>query len=194
MIEKVRSVATGAAMLVLTALLLSVPAGCTAETDTKASRASTTVLTSTGVTAPTVSSASTTPTTLGPGQMTFDTLTMRFETLVEREDLIGTLPYSEMAADELAWLSDEVAQIAITDARGYRFANGDLVVLFFVEPVMGADQDAAWHGLDAVAQERYAEGDRRVWTMADGDFGFVVVSRDYWSDLGRMAQWARAAP
>ena len=37
-------------------------------------------------------------TTLPPGVMTFASFTMRFEQLVEREDLEGTLPYSVMAA------------------------------------------------------------------------------------------------
>ena len=64
--------------------------------------------------------------------MTFDSLTMRFEQLVEREDLEGTLPYSVMAAGETAWLIDAAVPVPVDDRRGYRLANGDLVILVLV--------------------------------------------------------------
>jgi len=82
----------------------------------------------------TVSSVSSTSTTLAPGAMTFDTCTDRFETLIRRESLPGTLPYSLMAAEDVAWLCGAATQLTVTEAQGYRFANGDVVLLFFCDP------------------------------------------------------------
>jgi hypothetical protein len=159
-------------------------AGCTADTPT------------TSQTTPTsTTSTSTTSTTLPPGVMTFDTLLYRFERLVDHEDLAGTLPYSVMASEDVAWLSEAAAPVTVTEAQGYEFANGDVVILFFVEPVaegQGA-YGAASEALATAATDRYGMSDKGVWALVEGDFGYVVISRGHRSEFGRLAQWARIA-
>ena len=140
------------------------------------------------------SPTSATSTTLAPGVMTFDTMIDRFERLISREDLPGTLPYSPMATEELAWLSDAAQPFVVTGARGYRLANGDLVMLFFVDPRPWRATDEASRNLVAAAGNRYPRGNEAVWAHLDGDFGFVVVSLENRRELGRLAQWARQAP
>ncbi len=145
---------------------------------------------------PRASSEPPTPsTTLPPGVMTFASFTMRFEQLVEREDLEGTLPYSVMAGGETAWLIDAAVPVPVDERRGYRFANGDLVFLFFIGPVSGSS--ATCEDLAAVlattAVDRYAQDGRDVGVHVGGSFGYVTVSRDYGDELDRMALWARVA-
>jgi len=142
-----------------------------------------------------VTSVSATSTTLPPGIMTFGTLISRFEKLVDHEDLLGTLPYSVMPAEEVAWVAEAVAPLAVTDVQGYEFANDDVVVLFFVEARFGGSgiYEKATRALDSAARDKYVAGDEGPWTHIDGDFGYVVVSAGYRSELGRLAQWARTA-
>ncbi len=144
-------------------------------------------------TSDTVTTASSTSTTLAPGQMTFDTLTQRFERLVGMEDLPGTLPYTLMTAEEIAWIWEATASAEIEHARGYRFTNGDLVILFFLDPKSVDSGDKLGQTLAARAEEEYLKSMEGVWAFADGDFGYVVVSDEYRADLGRLAHWARAA-
>ncbi|MBN1321024.1 MAG: hypothetical protein JXA87_09300 [Thermoleophilia bacterium] len=168
---------TPAATLVSTSTLPTQISGTTEQTSTTAS-----------------ASASTT-TTLAPGQITFDTVTDRFERLVDHEDLAGTLPYSVLPKDELAWLFDAAMPFAVTDARGYRFANGDLVVLFFLAPPPGG-LDGAIAATKEFAQlvyARFGDRDNGVWPHSGDQYGCVVVSKRYREDLGRLAQWAVSA-
>jgi len=143
----------------------------------------------------TVSSVPSTTTTLAPGQITFDTVTDRFERLVDREDLAGTLPYSALPEDAVAWLFDAARPFTVTDARGYRFANGDLAVLFFLAPPPGGP-DGALAAAGQFAHLMYARfGDRDAGVRPhSGDrYGYVVVSKVHREDLGRLAQWAVSA-
>ena len=143
----------------------------------------------------TVSSVPSTTTTLAPGQMTFDTVTDRFERLVDHEDLAGTVPYSVLPKDELTWLFDAAMPFAVTDARGYRFANGDLAVLFFLAPPPGG-LDGAIAAAKEFAQlvyARFGDGDNGVWPHSGDRYGCVVVSKQYREDLGRLTQWAVSA-
>lgn len=141
----------------------------------------------------TVSSVSSTSTTLAPGAMTFDTCTDRFETLIRRESLPGTLPYSVMADEEVAWLSEAAPQVTITQARGYRLANGGLVLLFFCEPPAEDPSSAPAQALTAAAKDRYTRNDEETWAFIGEVFGYVIVSKEYRSQLGTFAQWARSA-
>jgi hypothetical protein len=135
--------------------------------------------------------SATTVTTLAPGVMSFDTLQDRFRILLEREKLEGTLPYESMPSDDVAWLLDSSSPVGATETQGYRLANGDLVILFFVEPA--TDQVASASALDRAAQQRYSQEGRTVNTSVDGDFGFIVVSGSQWRELRRLALWAREA-
>ncbi|MBN1321473.1 MAG: hypothetical protein JXA87_11625 [Thermoleophilia bacterium] len=135
-------------------------------------------------------SASSTTTTLAPGFITFDTCIDRFETLVQRENLPGALPYSVMAAEELAWLVDFAPQVTITQAQGYRFANGDVVLLFFCDLPVENPSPAPQQALSAAAKSRYAANDQDIWAFIADKFGYVIVSGEYRSQLGTFAQWA----
>jgi len=146
----------------------------------------------------TSTTASVTPSTtsaLAPGQMTFDTVTDRFERLVDREDLAGSLPYSVLPEDAVAWLFDAAMPFTVTDARGYRFANGDLVVLFFLAPPPGGlDGALAAAGQFAhLMYARFGDRDAGVWPHSGDRYGYVVVSKVHREDLGRLAQWAVSA-
>jgi hypothetical protein len=142
-----------------------------------------------------VTSASATSTTLPPGVMTFDTLISRFEKLVDHEDLPGTLPYAVMPAEEVAWVAEAVAPLAVTDVQGYGFSNDDVVILFFVELASGGPDpyEGARRNLAAAAGARYGADDEHTWVQIDGGFGYMVVSQVHRGDLGRLAQWARSA-
>jgi hypothetical protein len=142
-----------------------------------------------------VTSAAATSTTLAPGVMTFGTLISRFEKLVDHEDLPGTLPCAVMPAEEVAWLSETIAPVTVTDVKGYGFANDDVVILFFVEASSGGNgvYDEATRALNSAARDKYGAGAEDTWTLIDGDFGYVVVSAGYRSELGRLARWARTA-
>jgi hypothetical protein len=140
----------------------------------------------------TVSSGSS-ATTLAPGAMTFDTCIDRFETLIQRESLPGTLPYSIMGTEELAWLCEAAPQVGFTQAQGYRFASGDVVLLFFCDPPVGNASPSLQQALTTAAMDRYARSDEEIWAFVDASFGYVVASREYRSQLGTLANWARSA-
>ncbi len=133
--------------------------------------------------------------TLAPGQITFGTVVDRFERLVGHEDLAGTLPYSVLPREELTWLFDAAMPFAVTDARGYRFANGDLVVLFFLAPPPGG-LDGALAAAGQFAElmcARFGDRDAGVWPHSGDRYGYVVVSKEHREDLGRLAHWAVSA-
>jgi hypothetical protein len=132
-------------------------------------------------------------TTLSPGFMTLDTLVPIFEKLVERQNLPGTLPFSALPSTETAWLSDGTIPLAVTQAGGYRLANGDKVLLFFFHVPLGSPQaeQAASKALNITAQQRYASRGEKVLVDIMGDFGYVVVSGQYCGDLAGLAQMSR---
>lgn len=176
---------------VVAVLALGGPAACAGIATTtlvSASTASTQIST-------TASASPSTTTTLAPGQITFDMVTDRFERLVNHEDLAGTLPYSVLPKDELAWLFDAAMPFVVTDAQGYGFANGDLVVLFFLAPPPGGLDGAvaAARQFAELVYARFGDCDNGVWPNAGDQYGCVVVSKRYREDLGRLAQWAVCA-
>jgi hypothetical protein len=122
--------------------------------------------------------------------MTFDTLTQRFEELVTLRDLAGMLPYSVMSAEDLTWLSEAAPTLTITDQKGYEFANGDLAVLFFCEPVPVDYGDEAERSLSSLAGAVYSRSDDEVWAFLTGSSGYLIVSENYRSKLGTLAQMA----
>ncbi len=136
-----------------------------------------------------------TSTTLGPGVSSFEGKTSRFEDRVQGKRLPETLPYEVMAGEELDWLPEAVEPITMTAAKGYRFANGDVVLLWDnIEPGSSQQTEAATprllKSLEAGAMERYGASDDQVWAFWYGGFGYVVASRDYMRALGSLAQMA----
>lgn len=76
-----------------------------------------------------------TTTEISPGLAPdFATFTERFETLLERSDIVGVMPYSVMPSGELAWVAEAAGPLEVTDVKGYRLAGGDTVILFFTTP------------------------------------------------------------
>ena len=132
-----------------------------------------------------------------PGYISFDGLTRVFEGLIEQKDLPGTLPYSVLPAGELTWLYQNALPITIrsNQVKGYRFANGDVAILFFIDPAGGkhGDYRAAERALAAIARNTYRKDDGTVAACIpfDNDFAYLVVSKDYASQLGRLAEMAR---
>jgi hypothetical protein len=123
--------------------------------------------------------------------MSFKTLLERFHILLERERLEGTLPYESVSPGDVAWLLESDSPVCPIEVQGYRLANGDLVVLFFVDPA--PDQEASAAALQEAARQRYSQQGVTVTTVVDGDFGFVVASRGHSRELRRLALWARDA-
>ena len=128
--------------------------------------------------------------TLAPGVMSFDTFTLRFEIQL----LLGPWTGPVMSQEELSWLPK--SDVGITEAKGYKFADGELAILFFVDHASGsaADTDSALRILNGAAAHEYAGDGRDVWCIINGDFGFVVASKDglRLRDMGAAAQTARA--
>lgn len=135
--------------------------------------------------------SSTTFTTLAPGVMSFETLLDRFQTVLEREGPNELLPYEIVPSTDVAWLLESGSRANAVEVQGYSFVNGDLAILFFVEPT--TSQEATQAALDEVAQQKYSQEGRTVNTYVNGDFGFIVASHDYWRELRRLTQWAREA-
>ena len=111
--------------------------------------------------------------------------------MIQREDLPGTLPYSVMPVWEAAWLAEAAPQVTFTEMRGYRFANGDLVLMFSCDPPVEHSSFAPRQALAATAKDRYTRAEEEVWLFIDGGFGYLAISKQYRSELGTFAQWAR---
>jgi hypothetical protein len=136
-----------------------------------------------------------TSTTLGPGVISFEGKASRFEDRVQGKRLPGTLPYEVMAGEELDWLPQAAAPLTMTVAKGYRFANGDVVLLWdIIEAGTVQETEAATprllKSLEAGAMEQYGVSADQVWVFWYGGFGYVVASRDYRQALGSLAQMA----
>jgi len=136
------------------------------------------------------------PTSCGTstGHMTFATYIYRFETLVELKDLPGALPYSVLSAGDVAWRSQGELLKGVADCKGYRFANGDVVVLFDTAVPAGDGKllEAQEQALFELARARYP--DEAVW--GDPALGYVVAAHDedYMRHLMSLAQQARTGP
>jgi hypothetical protein len=134
-----------------------------------------------------------TSTTLPPGYLCFNGKTARFEDRLRGKKLAGTLPYEVLPQAEFDWLSDVVAPASMTAAKGYRLANGDLVFLWNTLWLGASWSDAeptVLKALEAAAMEKYSMSADQVWAFWYGEFGYVVVSKDYVRQLGHLAQMA----
>ena len=134
-----------------------------------------------------------TSTTLPPGYLCFNGKTARFEDRLRGTKLAGTLPYEVLLQAKFDWLSDVVAPASMTAAKGYRLANGDLVFLWNTLWLGASWSDAeptVLKALEAAAMERYGVSADQVWAFWYGEFGYVVVSKDYVRELGHLAQMA----
>jgi hypothetical protein len=135
----------------------------------------------------------TTSTTLPPGYLCFNGKTARFEDRLRGKKLAGTLPYEVLPQTEFDWLSDVVAPASMTAAKGYRLANGDLVFLWNTLSLGASWSDAesaVLKSLKTAAMEKYGVSVDHIWAFWYGQFGYVVVSKDYVRELGHLAQMA----
>jgi hypothetical protein len=126
-------------------------------------------------------------TTILPTAFTaFTRLCRRFLTLAGQEELAGTLPLSAMGFDELEWLRQGAVPITVTDVQGYRLANGDLVILFFFDPVSSGEARGLPATLLQRVKTRYGENGKG--TILDPSFGYIIVSKDYSNQLSLLVQ------
>ncbi len=137
-----------------------------------------------------------TSTTLPPGMSSFEGKAWRFEDRVQGKRLPDTLPYEVMAGAELDWLPEAAQPLTMTAAKGYRFANGDVVLLWDIIESRSvkrteAATPALLDNLKAGAVERYDVSEEQVWVFWYGGFGFLVASQDYTGALGYLAQMAQ---
>jgi hypothetical protein len=139
-----------------------------------------------------------TSTTLGPGQMTFGSVNVMFEMLLEWKDLPGTLPYRALGADELAWLAEAQPEIKVREAKGYELANGEVAILFYYEPTLRTDEDveAAEERLTALVKRQYPDSsDIAHATLPYIDnYGYVLISDDPDGELSSLLHRARTGP
>jgi hypothetical protein len=186
------------ALIALAAALAGVSgsiAGCSSDTTTTPAESTTS---SRGAAAATTHASTTavepsTTSTLPPGVITFDTFTRRFETLVTRQNLAGTLPLTVMPTEEVSWLSELASRFTVTEARGYRLAEGDVVILFFSTPELASDETFAIadQAITEALREKYPQSAKAIVMF---EFGYIVISEHYWSELNRLAQMARNGP
>ena len=148
-----------------------------------------------GTTVSSPTSGASTTKAIAPEAVTFDTFTQRFEALVTERALGGTLPFAQIANDQLTWLSTAAHPLTVTDLKGYRLANGDMVVLFYTTPnfFTGTDRvrtvtfPAADKSITAALRQKYPGSN----LVVDPDFGYVVVSQQYGDELRSLADAAR---
>ncbi len=99
-----------------------------------------------------------------------------------------------MAGEELDWLPLAAEPVTMTAAKGYRFANGDVVLLWDNIESGTSQTEAATpqllKSLEAGAMERYGASADEVWVFWYGGFGYVVASGNYMRALGSLAQMA----
>jgi len=136
-----------------------------------------------------------TSTTLPPGWSSFEGKAWRFEDRVQGKHLPDTLPYEVMAGEELDRLPPAAEPLTMTAAKGYRFANGDVVLPWDIVESRSVERTEAaapqlLKSLKAGAVERYGVSEDQVWVSWYGGFGYVVASPLYKDDLGFLAQMA----
>jgi len=194
-IVQARFLSFGCALVTMLVLLASVLSGCVPDTAATLSSTPTPAVASSTTSEPSTTwQQPATSTTLPPGVMTFDTLTRRFEMLVEHQGLAGTLPYSVLTTKELSWLSQAAPLVTVSEAKGYRFADGGLVIVLFCEPVAEDSQGEAQKTLVGLAEARYSRSAEEMWARVADGCGYLVVSEHYADKLGRLAQMAREGP
>jgi hypothetical protein len=142
-------------------------------------------------------------TTAGPTTtvgMPWQEVVGRFTKSVTEANLPGTLPYSVLPEDQVAWLLGEESPIHPASITGFRFANGDLVILFDASMVVESDStyevrhamSDAEKALQKMADAKYAGPNKAVQaTVRDLTFGFVLVASRYFDQLWGLANAAR---
>jgi hypothetical protein len=133
---------------------------------------------------------STTSELQGTGDMSFDTLVDNFETLVQAGDIPGALPYSLLSTDNLDWLVEASLPATISEMKGYRCANGDVVVVFSTTALIGTGEllEAQEAALFEVARKKYP--DRQVWAHSTVSYVVAAGDQDRMHRLRGVAQWA----
>jgi hypothetical protein len=187
--------------LIVFLVVLAVP-GCTGgittttslSLTTTASSAPTSTTLATQSTSGESSSTGPSPSTTAIAGQTWQEVVSRFTKGVVEANLPGTLPYSMLPGDEVAWLLGKDAPIHATSATGFRLANGDLVILFGGSMLVAPESpDAdiekalsdAQTALQGMAEAKYVVVGKNVEvTVFDLTFGFVLVaegdSKELW--------------
>jgi hypothetical protein len=118
-----------------------------------------------------------TTTSSPPGTSPFVALCRRFNDVMGLEKFACTLPLSVMSLGELEWLRNSDLPVKVTDAEGYRLANGDLIVLFFIERVPLDSTYALPDFLEPLAKKQCGKG--AILRIFDETFGYIIVSDLY---------------
>jgi hypothetical protein len=179
------------ATLMVSLVAIAMP-GCAGKVTTTTSLAPTTATSLTPTTtslATTSTSGQFSSTAAGPtttAGMPWQEVISRFTKSVTEANLPGTLPYSMLPEDEVAWLLGNDAPVHPTNVAGFKFANGDLVVLFYASMLLGRLSDEAdiekamsdaEKALQKVAEAEYAVPGKSVQaSVRELTFGFVVVA------------------
>jgi hypothetical protein len=106
------------------------------------------------------------------------TVEMLFEEWLQtrdaRKDIPDALPFTKMVAEDLTWLTERAC---VTAAAGYRLANGDMAIPFYVRPFPSYDamQDAK-DAIDKAAKAEYPKDSTRVAVWIEGDYGYLIVT------------------
>lgn len=138
-----------------------------------------------------------TSTTRGPGQISFEGKTWRFELLVDKAGMTDALPYRVMEQSEVAWISGaaQTAGVQMTHAKGYEFDGDDLIILFQTDIAPGwggpgGDVERALRAaLTAGAAEEFRADPEQVAMFWFGAFGYVTVADEFSDQLWRLGQW-----
>jgi hypothetical protein len=152
----------------------------------------------------TSTSSQSSSTTAGPtttAGMPWQEVVRRFTKSVTEANLPGTLPYSMLPEDQAAWLLSKESPVHPTSITGFRFANGDLVILFDASMVVRPDSpnearramSDAEKALQKMAEAKYAVPDKGVQaSVRELTFGFVLVAGRYFDELWGLANAAHA--
>ena len=141
------------------------------------------------------------PTTTTTEGMPWQEVVRRFTKSVTEANLPGTLPYSVLPEDQVAWLLSKESPVHPSSITGFRFANGDLVILFDANMVVESDStyevrhamSDAEKALQKMADAKYAGPNKAVQaTVRDLTFGFVLVASRYFDQLWGLANAAHA--
>jgi hypothetical protein len=171
--------------------------GCAGKVTTTTSLAPTTTSLATTSTSGQSSSTAAGPTTTAG--MPWQEVVSRFTKGVTEANLPGTLPYSMLPEDEVAWLLSKESPVHPTSTTGFRFANGDLVILFGASMLLRPDSpndvrkalSDAQKALQKMAEARYQVSGKTVQVnIFELTFGFVVVAGQDAEELWGLANAA----
>jgi hypothetical protein len=173
--------------------------GATAESTTTTPSTTEAVVTSTtattapvaATTAPTTPS-STTSVTMPAGYITFEQIAANLEELVSDRALAGTFPLQPLQTADVSWLWAGAKTFTVSDSRGYRTPDGDVIVIFNLSETAAAETKTRnpYSELTAAATARYRSTGKEVWAFPNGTYGYVVASTHYMRELGMLAQRA----